>query len=316
MNIFFTVCNRSELSNALALGVSVLRFHPDSIFYLGWADTVPLPNVPNGIKLLSIEKIDIPEWGEMCARYFDFEIVFAARPWFAKGILKKHTDCTQLTFLSPTTLLFSSVLEAKTQEADLLLTPNITKPLAPSSILDDKRILNIGMFHSGSWILKPNAETNNLLQWWAHRTIDRAKFDMCNGMCLDQLWLNYAPIWVKNTIKISHAGWHYGLHSILNKTLTEENGGYCVENEKLVSIDFAGLNTYHPVWSDHVKLLNQSPLFQKLFADYETRIKKYEKENLNKQPAYGKASHISSDRLLRRKIAGKLENITKFIDRF
>ncbi|WP_254411710.1 hypothetical protein [Dyadobacter diqingensis] len=316
MNIFFTVCNRSELSNALALGASVLRLHPESIFYLGWADTVPLPNVQDGIKLLSIEKIDIPEWGEMCAHYYDFEIVFAARPWFAKGILRKHKDCSRLIFLSPTTVLFSSVFEAGTQEADLLLTPHITKPHAPSSNLDDKRILNIGMFHSGSWMLKPGEATAHLLDWWAHRTIDRAKFDLCNGMCLDQLWLNYAPVWVKNTVQLRHSGWHYGLHSILNKTLTEENGSYFVDNEKLISIDYAGLNTFHPVWSDHVKLVNQSPVFKKLLTQYETTVKKYEKVNLNKQPGYGKTSKISGDRLLRRKIAGKLENITKFIDQF
>ena len=314
MNIIFTVCNRLQLPNALALGASVLQFHPDSVFYIGWADTVPLPKVPNGIKLISIENIDVPEWGQMCSFYYDFEIAAASRPWFAKGILKKQKACERLTFLAPTTLLFSSTQEIGSDTAELLLTPHITKPLAESKILDDKRILNIGMFHSGSWVLKPCEQTLKLLDWWSHRTIDRAKFDLCNGMCMDQLWLNYAQIWVKNTTQIQHDGWHYGLHSVLNKNLKEESGSFFVEDEKLISIDFAGLDNYHPVWSEHTGLINQNNVFKKLFDQYQHSLKKYEK--INGEPGFGRPSSISSQRVLRRNIAGKLKAITKFVDQF
>ncbi|SEI54421.1 hypothetical protein SAMN04487995_1268 [Dyadobacter koreensis] len=314
MNIIFTVCNRLQLPNAMALGTSVLQFHPDSVFYIGWADTVPLPKLQNGIKLISVEDIDVPEWGQMCSNYYDFEIVAAARPWFAKGILKKQKACEKLTFLAPTTLLFSSTQEIGNESAELLLTPHITKPLVNSKILDDKRVLNIGMFHSGSWVIKPGEETSKLLDWWSHRTIDRAKFDLCNGMCMDQLWLNYAPVWVKNTVQIQHAGWHYGLHSVLNKNLKEENGSFFVDDEKLISVDFAGLGNYHPVWSEHTRLVNQNNVFKKLLDKYQHSLKKYEK--INGEPGFGRPSHISSRRVLRRNIAGKLKAITKFVDQF
>lgn len=316
MNIIFTVCNRLQLPNALALGASVLQFHPDSLFYIGWADTFPLPKVQNGIKAIPIEDIDVPEWGQMCSTYFDFEIVAASRPWFAKGILKKQKDCKQLTFLAPTTLLFSSIQEITHNTAELLLTPHIIKPLGKSNMLDDKRILNIGMFHSGSWVIKPGEATYKLLDWWSHRTIDRAKFDLCNGMCMDQLWLNYAPVWVKNTIQVQHAGWHYGLHSVLNKNLKEENGSFFIDDEKLISIDFAGLGNYHPVWSEHIGLVNQNSIFKRLFDQYQHSLKKYESLKISGEPAFGKPSNISSQRALRKNIAGRLKAITKFVDRF
>lgn len=316
MNIIFTVCNRTQLSNALALGVSSLRHHPDHLFYIGWADTIPLSNLPKNVKTISAEKLGVQEWGEMCARYYDFELVAASRPWFAKNILKANPECSSLTFLSPTTILYDSMQEINDPAADLFLTPNITKPLAPSKDLDDKRILNIGMFHAGSWILKPNPVTIKMLDWWTHRTIDRAKFDLCNGMCMDQLWLNYAPIWVEKTTKISHSGWHFGLHSILNKTLTEKNGNYSVENEKLISADFAGLMHFDPIWSDHVKLVNHSPVFKKLFKEYSKTVKTFDKGLPDKVPGYGMTPVISDQRLLRKKLTGKLKEITKFIDQF
>jgi hypothetical protein len=316
MNIVFTVCNRTQLPNALALGTSVLRYHPDFIFYIGWVDAAPLPVVPKGFKILTAEELKISEWGEMCARYYDFELVAAARPWFAKGILKANPNCNQLTFLSPTTLLFDSMHEINNPETDLFLTPNITKPISVPNHLDDKRILNIGMFHSGSWILKPNNTTSKMLDWWAHRTIDRAKFDLCNGMCMDQLWLNYAPIWVEKTVQISHPGWHYGLHSILNKSLTESNGSFLVDNEKLISVDFTGLMQFDPIWSDYAALVNQNPVFKKLHKVYIEKVKTFDKIQSGKEPGYGIIPKISDQRLLRKNLAGKLKAITKFIDQY
>lgn len=316
MNIFFTVCNRIQLPNALALGASVLQYNPGAVFYIGWADTLPLPEMQHGIRLIPVEDIQVPEWGQMCASYYDFEIVAASRPWFAKGLLKKHKDCEQLVFLAPTTLLFSSIQEVTQNTAELLLTPHISKPLADSKILDDKRILNIGMFHSGSWMIRPGQATTKLLDWWSHRTIDRAKFDLCNGMCMDQLWLNFALAWVSDTSQIRHSGWHYGLHSILNKVLHEENGLLFVDEEKLISIDFAGLGNYHPVWSEHTGLIRQNDTFQKLYAQYQQTLRKYDKQKINGEPGYGKPSHISSQRVLRRNIAAKLKAITKFVDQF
>lgn len=316
MNTVFTVCNRTQLPNALALGLSVLRYHPDTLFYIGWADTLPLPAVPKGFKILAAEKLNIPEWGEMCARYYDFELVAASRPWFAKGILKASPDCSQLTFLSPTTMLFGSMQEINDPEKDLFLTPNITKPIATANHLDDKRILNIGMFHAGSWILKPNETTGKMLDWWAHRTIDRAKFDLCNGMCMDQLWLNYAPIWVEKTIKISHPGWHYGLHSVLNKSVTESNGDFFVESEKLISADFAGLMHFDPVWSDYQALLNKNLAFKKLYKTYVETVRTFDKTKTDQEPGYGMTPKISDQRLLRKNITRKLKAITKFIDQY
>lgn len=316
MKIFFTVCNRLQLPNALALGASVLHFHPESFFYIGWADTVPLPKAQDGIKIIAVEDIEIAEWGQMCSHYYDFELVAASRPWFAKGLLNKHKNCEQLIFFSPTTLIFKPINEISSLPADLLLTPHLSKPLVASSNLDDKRILNIGMFHSGSWGIKPTEATRNLLDWWAHRTIDRARFDLCNGMCLDQLWLNYAPIWVKSTIQISYAGWHYGLHSVLNQNLTEQDGRFYVDENELISADFTGIHNYHPVWSDHAGLVNHSAAFKSLFMHYETVLRKFEKVNSSGQPGFGKPSNISPQRVLRRKIAGGLKAIAKFIDQF
>ena len=316
MNIIYTVCNRANLPNALALADSVSLHQPNHTFYLCWVDNVPV-NVPAHVKLLTVEQAGIAAWNTMEARYFNYELLAACRPWFALALLKKHIDCENLVFLAPTVLLIKPFEDIINRNSDIHLTPNITKPLAPSKLLDDKRILNVGMFHSGSWMLRPGEKTLQMLQWWAERTVDRAKFDLCNGKNMDQLWLNYTLVWIPETTQIAHPGWHYGLHAILNHDLQMRNGDYHIEGKPLLSLDFAGLTHFDPVWSDHIGLMPENNTFHALFNSYLKVLDKYSKNNFELQtPGYGKQAKIRKNRLFRNNLAVKVKSITAFIDQF
>lgn len=317
MNIIYTVCNRTNLAHALALADSVLQHQPDDVFYIGLVDSNTFNDLPGHVRLLAVAELAIPGWENMAAEYFDFELLPACRPWFALELLKKHPKCSRLTFLSPTVQLkksFDSLLDI---DSEMFLTPNISAPLKKSPILDDKRILNAGMYHSGSWTLRRSEKTTAVLEWWAHRTIDRANFDLCNGMNTDQLWLNYVPVWVPATKTLHRPGWHYGLNAVLNKTLVATNDGYEVDGQPLVSLDFAGLGYFDPIWSDHAALVTENKVFQALFMEYQRIVvkKRYELE-VSGQPAFGKYANILPNRLMRKGIAAKLKELTIYIDQF
>lgn len=317
MNIIYTVCNRTNLNHALVLADSVLRHQPNDTFYLCWVDTLPLNNLPSHIKLLDVAQADIPQFKNMEAQYYHFELLPACRPWFALEILRKNPGCERITFLAPTVLLTQSTEDVANTGADILLTPNINKPLAPSDILDDKRILNVGMFHSGSWVLKPGPLTIQTLQWWADRTMDRAKFDLCNGMNTDQLWLNYVPVWVPDTAQAKHPGWHYGLHAVLNRNLVSAKNSLSVDNQPLISVDFAGLDHFDPIWSNHAGLLQKSSALKALYSDYKRSLKNLPTyAQAYGAPGYGKQADIKKNRILRNKLADKLKALTVYIDQF
>jgi hypothetical protein len=316
MNIIFTVCNRTNLAHALALADSALRTQPQHIFYLGWVDPQPLKALPEHIKVLPVAEAGITAWERMEAGYFDVELLPACRPWFALALLKKHTDCRTLTFLAPTVRLFADYLSTWPQ-ADFLLSPNITTPLAPSRILDDKRILNIGMFHAGSWALQPTEETVNTLHWWASRTADRAKFDLCEGMNLDQLWLNYVPVWIPKSLILRNAGWHFGLHNLLNRRLSQESGKWTVDGTALISVDFAGLDYFDPVWSNHAALISESPVFQSMFETDQRNLAPIDRfTTLENQPSFGKTLIVKKNRIFRNNLSAKLRKLTQYIDQF
>jgi len=315
MDIIFTVCNRFTLPNAMVLAESVKLYQPDSIFYLCLVDNIKIDTLPENVNFLDVEEIGIAGWEEMCKRYYDFELVAACRPWFAKFILNRESiDLQTLTFLAPTVLLLGG-MDPIPLDCDLLLTPNIAAPLNKSSDLDDKRILNVGMFNSGSWTLRRGEATRSFLEWWAKRTFDRAKYDLCNGMCMDQLWLNYAPVLVPNT-NFNNAGtWQYGLRSILNHNLTFSDQQYLVNGKKLLSVDFTGLACFDPVWSDHVNLISLNPTFRKLFREYEKRIAALKvPSNYDNSSPYGIVASVSRNRILRKKAVSALNSLMDFID--
>jgi len=317
MNIIYTVCNRTNLPHALALADSVLQHQPGAVFYIGLVDTLGIEKLPEQVKLLPVSVLAIPDFGKMAAEYYDFELLPATRPWFALGLLKKHPECRQITFLSPTVILkrpFDSLLDAESQ---FFLTPNISTPLKKSPVLDDKRILNAGMYHSGSWTLRPTDQTIAALEWWAHRTVDRAHFDLCNGMNTDQLWLNYMPIWIPAIQTLHNPGWHYGLNAVLNKSLTANGNNYEVDGQPLISLDFAGLGHFDPIWSDHAALVTENKVFQSLFMEYQRMvIRKKQELEISGEPAFGKYANILPNRLMRKGIAAKLKELNNYIDQF
>lgn len=314
MKSIFTVCNENELAQAITLGVSVKKFHPDCLFFIGWIGDIPPRRLPENMLVIPIQELGIGQWNDMVKYYSTYELVMACRPWFAKFILEQNPSCEQLTFLAPTVFLYQS-LSSVDSNSDLLLTPNIVKPLPSSDLLDDKRILNIGMFHSGSWILKKSSETEFFLNWWCERTIDRAKFELCNGMCMDQLWLNYAPVWVKTTGHITSPAWHLGLHSLLNSTLSIENKGYLVNGTALISVDFAGLTNYHPIWSDHADLIKQYPIFKQLLNNY-TQLSKEYASYISQASMIPGIQHKKSISKRRKNVINHLKSITRFINHY
>jgi hypothetical protein len=315
MDVIFTVCNRYTQANALVLAESVNRHMPLATFYFCWVDDIELLSDTGEIKVLSVDEIDIPNFDDMRSRYYDFELVAACRPWFASYLLGRVNEQDDvLTFLSPTTWLLTPIAPLS-DESELMLKVNISKPLQKDKHLDDKRILNIGMHHSGTWSVRKRETTERFFEWWSSRTIDRAKFDLCNGMCMDQLWLNYAPIWIRATSLNRSASWHYGLHSIINHELVYTNSGYIVVELPLVSVDFAGMQVFDPVWSDYKSISRRNKAFITLFANYKNEVKKYLLPRVDtSQAGYGVNSVKKLPNPLLRNSVVLLDRIAKFID--
>ena len=313
---FFTVCNRHQLPGAIALGKSILEHHQGAPFFIGWVDDADLPPLPANIEIIPASDLKLLQLPKMSGLYYDFELVHALRPWFAHHLLESRSDISTWVFLAPTTMVYRSFDHLFDSGHDLLLTPHIVERLPKSRHLDDKRILNIGMFHSNAWIARNTESVQNLMKWWRERTADRAFFDLCNGMCLDQLWLNYAPIHVVHSQVIRDPLWHIGLHNCLLRPVKLEDALPVINGERVYTIDFAGLYGYHPVWSDHTALVAGHREWAAFTASYRKSLQSLNAFRLPGNAAYGRPAPVSSARNFRRSVKSKLDNLTNVIDQF
>lgn len=316
MNIAYTVCNRNTLSNAITLGKSYLEHHPDRTFYIGWVDKSISLTLPDGLEFIQVSEIAIPELDKMSEIYYDFEMVPACRPWFALYLINQLPQIKKLTFFSPTTYIYQKIDGLEKKCKSLFLTPNILGPLPENITLKDRNILNVGMTHSGSWILKPNHQTIKFLEWWADRTLDRAHIDLCNGMFMDQLWLNYALSWIDESRFIDTPAWHVGLHTLPVHTVKLTDNKRSVSDKEIITADFTGLADYHPLWSDHKNLLKSSNSFRKLLKQYFLKVSEQNVQYSIPLTGYGKPTRISAFRENRRALASQLKKISRFIDKF
>ncbi|GHB75790.1 hypothetical protein [Persicitalea jodogahamensis] len=321
MKIAFTVCNRHQLSHALVLAHSLRKHNPDHRFFLGWVDRMKLPNLPDWISIVPIESLELNDWVGMEQRYCDFELVAACKPFLARHLLALFPNCEELAYLSPTTQLYGSIDQVTDKSAFLQLSPQRLRPIGGSGNgstagLDDKRTLNTGMYHAGSWIMHPDGQETAMLNWWCDRMTDRGFFDLCEGMCLDQLWLNYLPIYHERVETLRNPGWHYGLHAVPASKLTVVNGKYYVDGLPLIAIDFAGAETYHPIWSDHIGLVDGHSHWKALRQSYRHSLREYALPTDQTPLPYGRVSTIKSNRGLRKIMVRQLLRLVKRIETF
>lgn len=317
MNTVFTVTDRTQLRNAIALGESLRIHNPGYAFVLGWVDPWSIPNLPDWIKLVDVKSVILGElWVSMQNTYASFELTAACRPFFARHILQENPIYQNLIFLAPSVKIYGSLAPLLSDTALLQLTPHRLSPLPAGTPLDDKRILNIGMFHSNGWVLSAMPTAIPLLDWWCARASDRAHFDLCRGMCLDQLWLNYLPIYHDRVQVIRHKGWHYGLHAVADWRIQQRVGKYEVDGQDLLTVDFAGLESYHPVWSDHAVLAANAPFLHDLRQSYRASLPKIALPSATTVPLYGLPTKIKSGRELRKKVVSRLKSLIHRIDSY
>ena len=134
--------------------------------------------------------------------------------------------------------------------------------------------------------------------------------------CVLTRWLNFGLVRIPNASQISNEGWHFGLHSVLNKEIIFLDGTYSVNNMPLISVDFAGLEEYNPIWSDYSSLLLKSNTFKMLHKKYRASLDSFKAFVPSGQLGYGLILDVKKNRMLRKSISKKIKSITEFIDQF
>ena len=209
MKIAFTICSNNYLAQAKVLIDSINRFSKNCKLYIGLCDekSEMIDYSQYNCEIIEIKNIGINDFDLLWQKYNIIEMNTCVKASMFKYLIKKNPNAEFIYYFDPDICTFSdiSVLDKEFENTfDILLTPHIISPIP----MDEKRpneniFLNYGLYNLGFLGLRASSDTSaQLLNWWEERTLKIGYNQVEKGMFVDQLWINFVPIYFKDKVKI------------------------------------------------------------------------------------------------------------------
>jgi hypothetical protein len=200
--ITFTLCSNNYVPKATVLAHSFLEHNPDSRFVLVVVDranpSIQYPKGPN-LSTIFIEQLQIPEFERMASSYSTIELNTAMKPFVFGALTDRGLDQSEIIcYLDPDIRVyqpFAAIAEAL-NHAPIAVTPHILSPIPLDGRWPaENAFLNYGIYNLGFLALRAGHQSRALIEWWSSRLSRLCYDDVKNGLFVDQLWINYAPIY-------------------------------------------------------------------------------------------------------------------------
>jgi len=243
-NIVFTICANNYLSQSITLGDSLLKFNENYkfiIFSVGKKNKL-IDDVNLDYEIIEVKDIGIPNIIEMSKNYNVTEFSTSVKPFCFKYLFDKY-ESNNITYLDPDILVLSEFteLEKKIEEYDIILTPHILKPYYDDFVPSEKTISNAGIYNLGFISIKNTENSLNFLKWWSYNLQKLCKIDLCNGLFVDQKWIDFVPSYFDKVHILKNIGYNVAYWNLHERNLTKVNDSYYVnKTEKLVFFHFSG----------------------------------------------------------------------------
>jgi hypothetical protein len=255
MKIAFTICSNNYLAQAKVLGDSLLENNPDYKFIIGLCDVlnsdVDYSEFDN-FEIVPFKDINIYNFDEIIEKYDIIELNTSIKPSFFKHFIKKYNNLDKVIYFDPDIEIFNSfsTLDMHLGKNDILITPHIFHPIPIDDLSPSESLfLNYGIYNLG--FIAMNAKSKDamlLLDWWEERTLKIGFNRVCEGLFVDQLWINYIPIFFSNVKILPEYGFNvapWNLHERSNIELISNE--YIMEdNSKLVFFHFSSYDYKKP----------------------------------------------------------------------
>jgi len=183
---------------------------------------------------------------KLIERYNPFEVCCALKPVLGLYQLK-NKDYEHLIY-ADTDLCFYSSLSVVFEELgnkDFLLTPHCYESPKDYEKISELDINATGLYNGGFYVLKDSENSKSILEWWSSKTINKGYNDVAKGMFVDQIWLNYLPIYFNNIIVSKNKSVNMAYWNLHERLLSIDNGFNCNGN-KLVMYHFSGFRLSRP----------------------------------------------------------------------
>lgn len=283
MKIAFTICSINYLSQAKTLGDSLLKHNPDYNFFIGLTDKLDEASIDHSelpaYPLVEVQQLDIEGFSDMFDRYNITELNTAVKPFFLAYFYEKYYKASTVSYFDPDIEVFQPLtdLDENLQKYSLVLTPHTLSPYPDGLNPKERDLLNTGVFNLGFIGTSRSETTAKFLTWWQQKLRYECYIDLENGMFVDQLWVNFAPIYWENVLIFRHLGYNMAYWNLHERNLNQKENQYFVnEKEPLVFFHYSGYNPTKPEAISKYQnryQFSERPDIVQLFDNYAANLK-------------------------------------------
>ena len=286
MKIAFAITSRNYLAQTKIAVGTFLQFNPNFEVFIFNIDneTYESNAIWDNPKIRHefIRAVDFENKDILRSKYNNFEFCNAIKPYLCSWLFEHHKEADLVMYLDSDLVFYNEViLEEELANHQIIITPHALSqfPL-DNHLTSELDILNSGLYNAGFFVVTNSSNGIQFLEWWKSRTLKYCYVDFEKGMFVDQIWLNFAPIYFESVLVLKNPGYnvaHWNLHERRISYASEwrVNNGY-----NLVFFHFSGFSFDDidkiSIHQDRYNLGNRndlSSLFKEYKSDYDTNIK-------------------------------------------
>jgi hypothetical protein len=276
MTIAFTICSINYLAQARTLGDSLASTNPEILFVIGLVDNQEGVSFEQSYQpkypMVEIDKIGIQGFAEMADRYNITELNTAVKPFYFTYFFKQYPKAQNVIYFDPDIIVYQPLtgLLNSLKNHEAVLTPHINTPIEDRQTPNELHHLNTGIYNLGFVAFRRSEVNTEFIHWWEEKLRFECLIDLCNGLFVDQNWMNFLPVFVANTHIERNPGYNAAYWNLHERTFSErENVFYVNGNNPLIFFHYSGYDPEKPAvlskYQDRFQLSDRKdaiPLFE------------------------------------------------------
>lgn len=223
-----SIVTRSYIPFARVLFGSIRKFYPDMPLYLLLVDKLEGDcSCGEGVEVIPVSEINLPELGNMLQRYSNTEICVALKPFAIKEIFRRTQDRIEGVIYMDSDIYVVSAMEELEKHIDsgeqIILTPHLNTPSVKGNT-SDLVMLKCGVFNMGFAYFANTSSARFILNWWGDWLKHFCYEDFTSGLFGDQKWMDLLPCYTDDFMVLRHDGYNVAYWNIDQRPVTLQSG--------------------------------------------------------------------------------------------
>lgn len=275
----FTICTNNYLAEALTLGHSLSKSGlPVNQFKIFLCDGIneQINYSKYEFEIIQLDDNIVPDFTDLTKKYQLVELCTSVKPSIFKYIIKKYQEDI-FVYLDPDLFFFKNFDSAINElgEASILITPHVITPQLIDSDPQERTFLNYGLYNLGFIMIRKNDIARSFLDWWEERTLNLCFDNPADGLFVDQLWINFVPIYYNQVIISKNSGLNVAYWNLNERKISKIGSDLLVNDQTdLIFFHFSSFDHSLSTLSrrGHKLAEEQCPIIKELSLNYNNHL--------------------------------------------